>query len=169
MKRFKQARPFQYGRAVMTDFQNKYRWARWLVVATGLAVALALVLTPSLQGITYTPEYVGGPRAKIAQTVYEYGDVRNNTMLETIIEVKNVGDKQLYFNKPPLVKVVEGCCPPQATVSALALNPGQSAQIGLSFSMHAGMDGPHDFRVQVMTNDQEEPEQEVIVRSNWVP
>ena len=35
--------------------------------------------------------------------------------------------------------------------------------------MHEGMDGPHDFRVQVRTNDPTKPEQEVVIRSNWVP
>jgi hypothetical protein len=35
--------------------------------------------------------------------------------------------------------------------------------------MHAGMDGLHDFRVFVVTNDPQQPEQEVVIRSNWVP
>lgn len=35
--------------------------------------------------------------------------------------------------------------------------------------MHPGMEGQHDFRVQVRTNDPVEPEKELIVLSNWVP
>jgi hypothetical protein len=35
--------------------------------------------------------------------------------------------------------------------------------------MHDGMAGLHDFRVHVLTNDQQKPEQEVVIRSNWVP
>lgn len=35
--------------------------------------------------------------------------------------------------------------------------------------MHAGMEGPHDFRVHIVTNDPKNPEQEVVIRSNWVP
>jgi len=35
--------------------------------------------------------------------------------------------------------------------------------------MHAGMDGKHEFRVHVLTNDPVEPEKQVVIRSNWVP
>ena len=33
--------------------------------------------------------------------------------------------------------------------------------------MHAGMEGPHDFRVKVRTNDPGEPVKELIVLSDW--
>ena len=35
--------------------------------------------------------------------------------------------------------------------------------------MHAGMDGPHDFSVHLVTNDPAKPETEIKVLSNWVP
>lgn len=35
--------------------------------------------------------------------------------------------------------------------------------------MHEGMEGPHDFRVLVATNDPRQPVQEVRILSNWVP
>lgn len=35
--------------------------------------------------------------------------------------------------------------------------------------MHAGMDGPHEFRVHVLTNDPVEPEMLLVAKSNWVP
>jgi hypothetical protein len=34
--------------------------------------------------------------------------------------------------------------------------------------MHAGMEGPHDFRVQLNTNDPQEPYKELTILSNWV-
>lgn len=34
--------------------------------------------------------------------------------------------------------------------------------------MHEGMDGPHDFRVKLKTNDPETPEVELTVLSDWV-
>ncbi len=34
--------------------------------------------------------------------------------------------------------------------------------------MHAGMEGPHDFRVLIGTNDPLEPQTELAVLSNWV-
>lgn len=38
----------------------------------------------------------------------------------------------------------------------------------MQFMMHEGMDGPHDFRVKLRTNDPLEPEKELIVLSDWV-
>ncbi len=35
--------------------------------------------------------------------------------------------------------------------------------------MHAGMDGPHEFRVRLRTNDPVQPEMVLVVKSNWVP
>jgi hypothetical protein len=35
--------------------------------------------------------------------------------------------------------------------------------------MHAGMDGQHEFRVHLQTNDPQEPTKLLTIRSNWVP
>ena len=34
--------------------------------------------------------------------------------------------------------------------------------------MHAGMEGPHDFKVVLASNDPDEPHKELRVVSNWV-
>jgi hypothetical protein len=44
--------------------------------------------------------------------------------------------------------------------------PGQESTVTLRFQMHAGMDGPHEFRVHVRTNDPEMLDQQVVVLSN---
>jgi hypothetical protein len=132
-----------------------------------MAVLIFLVTRMSAAN-AYTPLYTGGARAQISQTHFDYGDVKNNSLVETTFTIQNVGNKQLYFPEEPVVQVVEGCCPPTAQISKSALNPGETAQVSLSFSMHEGMDGPHDFRVKVRTNDVEAPEQEVVILSNWV-
>jgi hypothetical protein len=52
----------------------------------------------------------------------------------------------------------------------MVLQPGESTTITSSvFMMHAGMDGYHDFRVHLVTNDPVQPAKEVQVLSNWVP
>jgi hypothetical protein len=38
----------------------------------------------------------------------------------------------------------------------------------MQFTMHAGMEGPHDFRVALQTNDPSQPQKELRVLSNWV-
>lgn len=35
--------------------------------------------------------------------------------------------------------------------------------------MHAGMEGPHDFRLNLVSNDASQPSKELVVLSNWVP
>lgn len=34
--------------------------------------------------------------------------------------------------------------------------------------MHAGMEGYHDFRVMLRTNDPQTPVKELVILSNWV-
>lgn len=52
----------------------------------------------------------------------------------------------------------------------MVLQPGESTTVTSSvFMMHAGMDGLHDFRVHLVTNDPAQPDKEIKVLSNWVP
>lgn len=51
----------------------------------------------------------------------------------------------------------------------MAIQPGRSATITIQFSMHEGMEGQHDFRMQLKTNDPDQPVTELRARSNWVP
>ena len=52
----------------------------------------------------------------------------------------------------------------------MVLNPGQSTTVASDvFMMHAGMDGPHNFGVHLVTNDAEHPDLVVNVLSNWGP
>jgi hypothetical protein len=52
----------------------------------------------------------------------------------------------------------------------MVLQPGQSAIVQSSvFMMHAGMEGPHNFAVHLLTNDPEQPDKIVNVISNWIP
>ncbi|MCA9910441.1 MAG: hypothetical protein KC519_17410 [Anaerolineae bacterium] len=45
--------------------------------------------------------------------------------------------------------------------------PGDEATITLRFTMHEGMDGQHEFRVHVLTNDPTQPEIPLTVFSLW--
>ena len=39
----------------------------------------------------------------------------------------------------------------------------------MSFMMHEGMAGKHNFRVHLRTNDPAEPDKQLTILSNWVP
>jgi len=51
----------------------------------------------------------------------------------------------------------------------MVLNPGERTTLSMTFTMHSGMEGKHDFRVNLQTNDPAQPEKELVVLSNWVP
>ena len=85
----------------------------WLIpavlVAVGAAlVAVALWLVQSSQQQPFTPKVTGQPSAEIDQTVFDYGSVRINTPVETVIRVRNVGDQPLTLQEP-LVELIQGC------------------------------------------------------------
>jgi hypothetical protein len=46
--------------------------------------------------------------------------------------------------------------------------PGDESIVTLRYTMHPGMEGPHEFRIHVLTNDPAQPEIELTARSNWV-
>ena len=51
----------------------------------------------------------------------------------------------------------------------MVLEPGESTEVSMRFTMTAGMDGFHDFRLHLPTNDPQNPDRELVVLSNWVP
>jgi hypothetical protein len=51
----------------------------------------------------------------------------------------------------------------------MALQPGESTSVSMSFMMHGDMGGKHDFRLHLSTNDPQQPDRTVAVLSNWVP
>ena len=51
----------------------------------------------------------------------------------------------------------------------MVLQPGQSTDLSMQFMMHEGMEGKHNFRVHLPSNDPKQPDRTVTVLSNWVP
>ena len=54
-------------------------------------------------------------------------------------------------------------------VGSMALKPGEQTTLSMQFMMHEGMEGMHDFRVHIPTNDPNNSNKELVVLSNWVP
>jgi hypothetical protein len=46
--------------------------------------------------------------------------------------------------------------------------PGDEATITVRFTMHDGMEGQHEFRVHLRTNDPAQPDKQLTIRSNWI-
>jgi hypothetical protein len=138
------------------------------MLAAGLALIVIGVLVWAISQPSYVPEVTGRPNFTVEQTLLDYGTVRNNSSVTAAFHVRNTGDQPLIIANRLQVRVVEGCCPPDVAVSSYSARPGEEITISMTFMMHDGMDGQHDFRVLVQTNDPEHPEQELTVLSNWV-
>lgn len=50
----------------------------------------------------------------------------------------------------------------------MVLQPGESTTLSMTFTMHPGMEGPHDFRVHLPTNDPTWGDRTLQVLSEWV-
>jgi hypothetical protein len=49
----------------------------------------------------------------------------------------------------------------------MTLKPGETRDLSMEFMMHPGMEGVHDFRVHVKSNDPDQPELVLAVLSDW--
>lgn len=142
-----------------------------LILGLGAILVIGALLLSVLanQRPPYIPEVTGRPAVQVSQTSFDYGDQHYNNPVTTEFKVKNTGDQTLLILGDPQIEILEGCCPPRVSTSNRQLAPGDEATVSFTFSMHAGMDGPHHFRVHVRTNDPENPDQYVEVYSNWIP
>ena len=161
----------KYRRHAQVTIHRDYRLIARRVLLVGGALTVLMVgflLVRARLQPPYVPEITGRPSARIDLTRFDYGTVPDYSEIQTTFHVKNVGDQQLFIVGEPQVEAVTGCCPPRTTVSQKFLNPGEEATVSMSFSMHPGMDGPHEYQVHVETTDPENPDQTVVILSNWV-
>ncbi len=152
--------------------RRKRRQAPIAIVGGVLLLAVAGLLfamsqsKPSLPAVPVTVN--GSPRLQVDQDLIDFGAVPVGKMVKASFKLSNAGDQPLVFTHPPVPTVVEGCCPPRIAVGETTLQPGQQTTLSMEFTMNAGMDGPHDFRIPLQTNDPSQPSKELVVLSDWV-
>jgi hypothetical protein len=155
--------------------KRRFPWVLGLVFGlVAVLIVLALQQKYSPESFSSLPsdfkvEVTGAPKIAVRQDSIDYGDQHYNVPVESVFALGNVGDQPLKIIGQPQVEVVEGCCPPRTNLTTDIIQPGEQAHLSMSFSMHAGMDGKHHFRVHVRTNDPVEPEKLLHVYSNWIP
>ena len=146
--------------------------AKWQIVTAAALVFVTLISVAALWPKStipadFVPQVEGSPSiAVISDSVIDHGDLIVNNFVTSSFEIQNVGDKTLLILGDP-VRVHEGCCPPQAVISSKRLLPGEIATVSMHYTMHPGMDGPHDLRIHLMSNDPNNPEIELTALSNW--
>lgn len=135
-----------------------------------LALSGLLIILPAFLLNRQWKDWKGTPNIQVDPEHIDYGIVQNNTPLTFAIKVTNTGNGTLRFTEPPFIEVLQGCCPPRLVIGTLTLKPGQSTTIRSSvFTMHEGMDGPHDYAIHLKTNDPDTPDLIVHVLSLWTP
>lgn len=140
-----------------------------VVVVATIAGVVILAWPKSTVPADFEPQVFGAPSlAVLSDEVIDHGDLPVNQFVETEFVVQNVGDEILHILDMPQMEVIEGCCPSPITVDDRSLSPGEITTIRTRFTMHPGMDGPHEFRVHVRTTDPEQPDKELTILSNWV-
>jgi len=139
----------------------------WVIAVVAVALVASAVFFTSKPGTDYS----GGTAAiTIDQQNIDMGYIKLGEYRTIKIKVTNTGDGILRFKEAPYLEVVEGCCPPEISVGAMTLNPGQSTYVQTpEFMMHQGMDGKHDFAIHLKTNDPGNPDYLVHVLSDWGP
>jgi len=154
--------------------------APWLWVGAAVVVLAIAGLLISRSGSTnaqsntpasatpQTSQVASAARIAVDQDTFDYGDVKLGNTIQTVFHIRNVGTEPLQILNIPTVKVVIGCCPPQAVLSSKVIPPGQEATITLNFMMHTGMGGQHRFNIDIQTNDPTQPLKQLVVLSNWI-
>ena len=150
------------------------RWPWWPLALIGAGLILlggvawvALGGWPSGSRVPVTVN--GSPRLQTDQQRVDLGDRHYGQVVEVSFQLANVGDQTLTFTAAPVITVAEGCCPPKPDMGRMILRPGETTSLTMQFAMHEGMGGQHDFRVQLATNDPQNPSTELQILSNWVP
>lgn len=142
----------------------------WMLLITIVGVALivvALTSGSSNAAANFKPEVNGAPKLTADKEQVDLGTLPLGQTVDVKFEVTNTGDKPLTFTDVPYVQVVKGCCAPTPEIAARTLQPGQHTTVSVSFMMHEGMGGYHDFRLHLLTNDPSQRDKTVQILSNW--
>jgi hypothetical protein len=138
----------------------------WPLVALGGVLLIAVIVFWAANN--QNNNHGGTPKLTVDRQVIDFGNLKDFTDKTFSITVTNTGTGILSFKEKPYVQVVEGCCPPDLTIGSMTLKPGDSTTVtSATFMMHPGMDGKHDYAVQLITNDPAQPDMVVNVLSNW--
>lgn len=126
------------------------------------------VFTTDGKPLSNDPLKVAG--VEVPTPAVNLGDQPLNTGVNHPFTLRNTSSTAVSLGKAS-IEVLQGCCPTDPVLTATRIEPG--AEVPLLFTlpmgMHAGMDGPHLFRVTVpvVNDDGETGKIEVYVKANF--
>ena len=148
--------------------QNQRKDFPWAPTLVGGILLIVLIF--QLVGVSgaSSADDGGTPRIAVEESNIDLGYIKLGEYRSLKIKVTNSGDGTLRFKEQHYIEVLDGCCPPQLTISKMSLKPGESTYVqSPDFMMHEGMDGKHDFAIHLKTNDPANPDFSVHVLSDW--
>lgn len=90
--------------------QKKRNRLPLILVAVGAILIVGAIWATAVgEEADSLPAVSGGPRMVISPESVDYGDVKLNTLVETVFTVQNTGDQPLRILGEPKVELVEGC------------------------------------------------------------
>lgn len=107
MKKNLKSTPLAFDKRQQVKLSKPALWK--LLSIAGLTLISSLFVFVLSTQESFEPEAEGPRLAILGEETIDYGDVKLDTTIETVIQVKNVGDSVLVFNGEPFVELMEGC------------------------------------------------------------
>lgn len=148
----------------------------WNVVGGGDAAASSPSLVEqsvfSAAGLPLDDHPLAVAGIEVAQPAVNLGVQPLDTPVNHEFRLRNTGSTPVTLGRAS-IQVLQGCCPTDPILSTTRIEPGAEAPLffTLPMGMHAGMDGPHLFRVTVPVQNEngETGKVEVYVKADFRP
>lgn len=123
-----------------------------------LKLFLFLLLATALQA------QVMGPKLKVLEPTFDFGDLKQGTTVKHDFVVTNAGDDSLV-----IMDIKPGCGCTAVKPDKNVLKPGESTKIGVEFNTTHQSEGEKKKYVYVYTNDPENSEFRLVFTANVLP
>jgi hypothetical protein len=139
--------------------RRRGRLAAWAVLGVACIAALISACSASTSAPLVKTPTPASPGVLIPQgPVVNLGTVPINTQSEAEFDLVNTGGQPVNIVGLPRVKVLEGCCPANPTISATVILPGGMAVVRYPYLMHTGApEGPQHAQITVTTDSAQTP------------
>ncbi|MFW6161065.1 MAG: DUF1573 domain-containing protein [Acidobacteriota bacterium] len=124
-----------------------------------LLLISCLIVSPLLLHPLSLPKNEG-PRIKFKEDSWDFGSVKEGTVLNHVFIFENIGDSPLQIEK---VRTSCGCA--AALVSNKKLNPGEKGEIKVTFNTR-GYEGNQSKYIYVESNDSRPPRKQLTVSAS---
>lgn len=148
---------------IQTKFKNYYFIA--LIFVIGIAAFIAYGYSQSIPNDTFNGQNSNQPKIEISPAFYDFGEVEFGKIAEYKFIIENKGSKTLEIRR-----LATSCSCTTAKINKEKLNPGETAELFVSYDTAAMGSGTHGTGSQeriiyVKTNDPANPQATVKIHA----